>query len=113
MYVDTAKTRRGNKTYTRNLLRTSYREDGKVKHKTVLNLSICSQEEIDAIKLALKHKRNLTTLSSIKEVKTILGKSIGAVWAMKLIAERTQVAKSLGNTAEAKLSLLQVIARVD
>lgn len=112
MYVDTAKTRRGNKTYTRNLLRTSYREDGKVKHKTVLNLSICSQEEIDAIKLALKHKRNLTTLSSIKDVKTILGKSIGAVWAMKLIAERTQVAKSLGNTAEAKLSLLQVIARV-
>ena len=46
MYIDTSKTKRGDKTYTRNLLRTSYRENGKVKHKTVLNLSICSQEEI-------------------------------------------------------------------
>ena len=112
MYVDTAKTKRGNKTYIRNLLRTSYREDGKVKHKTVLNLSICSQEEIAAIKLALKHKGNLTTLTSIKEVKTTLGKSIGAVWTMKLIADRVQVSKALGNRAEAKLALLQIIARV-
>ncbi len=71
MYVDTAKTKRGNKTYTRNLLRTSYRENGKVKHKTVLNLSICSQEEITAIKLALKYKGNLMALSSLKNVKTI------------------------------------------
>jgi len=112
MYVDTAKIKRGSKTYTRNLLRTSYREDGKVKHKTVLNLSICSQEEIAAIKLALKHKGNLTTLASVKEVKTFLGKSIGAVWAMKLIAERVQVSKALGNRAEGRLALLQVIARV-
>jgi len=112
MYVDTAKTKRGNKTYIRNLLRTSYREDGKVKHKTVLNLSICSQEEIAAIKVALKYKGNLTALSSLKNVKTILGKSIGAVWTMKLIAERTQVLKALGNTQEAKLALLQVIVRV-
>jgi transposase len=112
MYVDTAKIKRGSKTYTRNLLRTSYREDGKVKHKTVLNLSICSQEEIAAIKLALKHKGNLTTLASIKEVKTFLGKSIGAVWTMKLIADRVQVSKALGNRAEGKLALLQVIARV-
>ena len=64
MYIDTSKIKRGDKTYTRNLLRTSYRENGKVKHKTVLNLSICSQEEIDAIKLALKHKGNLKELFS-------------------------------------------------
>ncbi len=112
MYVDTAKIKRGNKTYTRNLLRTSFREDGKVKHKTILNLSICSEEEIAAIKLALKHKGNLTALSSIEDVKTILGKSIGAVWTMKSIADRTQVSKALGNTAQSRLALLQVIARV-
>ena len=67
MYVDTAKTKRGGKIYTRTLLRTSYREKGKVKHKTLLNLSICSKEEIAAIKLALKHKGNLKTLSTIKD----------------------------------------------
>jgi transposase len=112
MYIDTSKIKRGDKTYTRNLLRTSYRENGKVKHKTVLNLSICSQEEIDALKLALKHKGNLKKLLPIENVETILGKSIGAVWTMKLLAERTHVSKSLGNTAQAKLALLQVITRV-
>jgi transposase len=112
MYIDTSKIKRGDKTYTRNLLRTSYRENGKVKHKTVLNLSICSQEEIDALKLALKHKGNLKKLLPVENVETILGKSIGAVWTMKLLAERTHVSKSLGNTAEAKLGLLQVITRV-
>ena len=32
MYVDTSTLKRGNKTYTRHLLRTSFRENGKVKH---------------------------------------------------------------------------------
>jgi hypothetical protein len=56
MYVDTATSTRHGKTYTRHLLRTSYRDKGKVKHKTVANLSECSNGEIAAIKLSLKHK---------------------------------------------------------
>jgi hypothetical protein len=39
MYLDTCKVRSGNKVYTRVLLRESYREDGKVKHRTIANLS--------------------------------------------------------------------------
>ena len=112
MYVDTSKIKKGNKVYIRNLLRTSYRENGKVKHKTLLNLSICSQREITAIKLALKHKGNLTALASIEDIETVLGKSIGAVWTMKQIAERVQVSKALGCSKEAKMALLQVVARV-
>jgi len=38
--------------YVRHLLRQSYRENGKVKHRTIANLSSCSAEEIEAIKLA-------------------------------------------------------------
>ena len=37
MYLDTCKIRSGNKVYTRVLLRESYREDGKVKHRTIAN----------------------------------------------------------------------------
>ena len=44
------------------LLRESYRENGKVKNRTIANLSHCSQEEIDALKLALKYKGNLSEL---------------------------------------------------
>ena len=41
---------------SRHLLRSSYRQDGKVKHDTLGNISSCSDQEITAIKLALKHK---------------------------------------------------------
>jgi len=112
MHVDSATIKRGNKSYTRHLLRTSYREDGKVKKKTLLNLSGCSDDEINAIKLALKHKKNLTSLASLEDVKTVLGKRIGAVWALNAVAERIGLSKALGSDLDAKTALLQVIARV-
>jgi len=43
MYVDVSKSQGK---YTRYLLRESYRENGKVKHRTIANLSLCSEEEI-------------------------------------------------------------------
>jgi len=80
MYVDECKTMRDGKTYTRVLIRESYRENGKVKHKTIANISSCSSEEIQAIKLALKHKGNLSDLStSSVEVFLKQGLSVGAV----------------------------------
>lgn len=113
MYVDTAKIKRKNKTYTRNLLRESYRdENGKVKHRTLLNLSMCSDKEVQAIKLALKHKDNLESLFSTSDMEATLGKSIGAVWTMNEIAKRVGVTKALGKSPQAKLALMQVIARV-
>lgn len=112
MYVDTATIKRGNKSYTRHLLRSSFRENGKVKHKTIANFSACSENEINAIKLALKYKKNLSTLSSIEDVKTVLGKRIGAVWILYSLAERIGIKKALGPNHEGRLALLQVIARI-
>ena len=80
MYVDTSH----RKTSTRYLLRESFREEGKVKHRTIANLSSCSEEEITAIKLALKHKEDLAHLGSIKDVKTVQGLRIGAVFSLKV-----------------------------
>ena len=111
MYVDTATIKRGNKSYKRYLLRSSYREDGKVKHKTLLNLSSCSDDEIAALKLALKHKGKLTSLASLDDIETVLGKRIGAVWTLNTIAERVGIVKALGKDSPAKLALLQVIVR--
>ena len=59
MYVDLCKYKRGNKTYKRVLLREGYREGGKVKHRTLANLSHCSDEEIEAIRIALKGKKQI------------------------------------------------------
>ena len=112
MYIDTTIANNNGKKHVRHLLRTSFRENGKVKHKTIANLSSCSDDEIQALKLALKNKKNLSLLASLKDIDTTLGKSIGAVWALKVIAERTGVSKALGNEPEAKLALVQVMARV-
>ena len=59
MYVDLCKYKRWNKTYKRVLLREGYREGGKVKHRTLANLSHCSDEEIEAIRIALKGKKQI------------------------------------------------------
>jgi len=75
------------------------------------NLSCCTNEEIIAIKLALKHKKDLSVLGSGSKAKTVLGKRIGAVWALYVLAERLQIQKALGANRDGKLAVLQVIAR--
>src|SRR5665647_2887101 len=62
MHVDSSSTTANGKTYHRHLLRESYREAGKVKHRTIANVSQCSAEEIAAIRLALRHKGNLEAM---------------------------------------------------
>ena len=63
MYVARAKrsSKDGEKTYESIWLRESYRENGKVKTRNIANLKNCSEEEITAIELALKHKRTWPT----------------------------------------------------
>jgi transposase len=112
MFIDSATIKRNDKTYTRHLLRSSFRENGKVKHKTIANLSSCTDDEIKAIKLALKHKKNLLELCSINDVKTVLSKRIGAVWALKVIADRLGITKALGKDINGRLALAQVFARI-
>jgi len=81
MYVDTSTVQQGDKSYTRHLLRESYREGKKVRHRTIANLSHCSEEEIAAIRLALRHKKNLSELTTTGKEQTFAqkqGLSIGA-----------------------------------
>jgi DDE family transposase len=113
MYVDTSHITRGGKTYTRHLLRESYRAHGKVLHRTIANLSHCSAAEIEAIRLALRHKQDLENLGTVQDAVTLKqGVSFGAVWTVYHVARRLGIAKALGTTREGKLALWQVIARV-
>src|SRR3989339_2282101 len=101
------------KSYTRHLLRESYREGGKVKHRTIANLSGCSPEEIEAIRLALRHKKDLTQVASVKEsVVTRQVLSIGAVWLVCEVSRQLGIVDALGKSRDGKLALWQVIARV-
>lgn len=101
------------KIYQSILLRESYREGGKVKNRTIANLSHCKPEEIAAIRLALKYKDNLSELGSLKEsVELQEGLSIGAVWTVYQIAKREGIEKALGKDFAGKMAMWQVIARV-
>jgi len=113
MYVDSSTRRERGRKYTRHLLRHNYREGGKVRHDTVANLSRCSQEEIEAIKLALRHKGNLAELVSLKEgVCVQQGVSFGGVWVLMRLATRVGIVRALGHTRQGKLGLWQVMARL-
>ena len=101
------------KTYRSILLRESYRKNGKVKNRTLANLSKCKPQEIAAIRLALEHKDDLTVLASLKDsVELHEGPSVGAVWTVYQIAKRLGIQKALGTSFDGKLALWQVIARV-
>ena len=113
MYIDTSHITRGGKTYTRHLLRESYRANGKVLHRTIANVSHCSAAEIEAIRLALRHKEALEHLGTIQDAITLKqGLSVGAVWTVYQVARRLGIEKALGTTRDGKLALWQVIARV-
>ncbi len=112
MYIDTAYSTRHGRGYRRHLLRESFRENGKVRHRTFANLSHCSEEEVSALKLALKHKGNLANLGSIEEIKTKQGMRIGAVFCLKTLANRVGLTRGLGNGQQGRLALWQVLARL-
>ena len=130
MHLDIARfTAANGKSYSRVLLRSSFREDGKIKHRTLGNLSSCSPEEIAAVRLALKHKDKLSALlnSSSGNPSTapgaasptapgaqgpfVQGPSVGAVLVLKSIAEELGLCAALGDDDQGKLALWQVIAR--
>jgi transposase len=116
MYLDTSKVVIKGKLYSRCLLRESYRENGKVKHRTIANLSKCSAEEIAAVKLAFEHKHDIESLTRPNPIKeqysTQQGSSVGAVAVLHGLARDLGIADALGHGRQGKLALWQVIARV-
>jgi transposase len=114
MYItQTTSSSKSGKRYTCILLRESYRAGAVVKNRTIANLSHCTPEEIAALRLALEHKDKLAALGSIEEsVRLREGLSVGAAWAVYIVAKRLGIEKALGTDRSGKLALWQVMARV-
>ena len=106
------KTKSG-KIYESVLLRESYRENGQVKKRTVANLSHCSEEEINAIELALNHKHDLSNLGSFSDSVSVKeGLSIGGVWVIYQVAKKLGIVAALGGGRNGQLALWQIFARI-
>jgi hypothetical protein len=113
MFIDSCTYTTQGRTYTRHLLRESFREGGKVRHRTLANVSHASSDEIQAMKLALKHKHNLHELGNVNEhIRVQQGLSVGAVITLWQVAKRIGLVKALGNTENGKRALWQIFSRV-
>ena len=113
MFIDscTYKDRYGKKR-TRILLRHGYREEGKVKLKTIANISHCTEEEIEAIKIALKEKKNLPALKELSQSEIENGKFAGSICTLHQIARKLGFIAALGESQEAKQILWLIFARL-
>lgn len=106
------KTKSGKISHRCTLLREAYREDGKNKNRTIANLTHCDPKEVEALRLALKYKHDLSGLTSLKEVELRQGMSIGAVWLITRVAQKAGIEKALGADRQGKLALWQICARI-
>ena len=119
-------TNRLGKTYHSVWLKESFRENGKVKSRYILNLKDWSEENINALQLALNSKSKSNSapenkpvqdnsehmLVSPQQISLEQGLSVGALFTVHQIAERLGIVSALGNNIQGKLALWQVYARV-
>ncbi len=90
------------------LLRESYREDGKVKSRTLLNLTKQPKEQVEAIATALKNK-NETIISTEHQSQ---GKTVGLTFIIVFIMTMLGMIKVFGKTFEAQIALMLITARI-
>jgi len=112
MFIDKCITSRNGKTYKRVLIREGKRKNGKIVMTTIANLSKRTEEEIEAIDIALKNKDNIAYLKQLAEGKFENGKKVGAVTLLYQIASRLGITKALGNSREGLLILWLTLARL-
>ncbi len=90
------------------LLRESYRDDnGKVKTRTIANLTKLPKEQVDALKAALNTK-TAKVVSTVQEQGKYIGLSFVTVYIMKLL----NMLKLFKDSFEAKTALCLIAARV-
>ena len=114
MYIEYIKTKTstGKLSHTAILLRHSFREDGKIKKKTIANLTHVKPKTLEAYKVLIKHQKDPSVLMESGDIQVIQGRSIGASFLLSEIAKKLHITEVLGNTKEGKLALFQILSRI-
>jgi transposase len=108
MFIHKTTKRVGNKIHHSHLLSESYRENGKVKHRIISNLSRCPQHLIDAVSSALKGQ----PATSLHDLPRKSGKNFGGLFVLKELAKDRFIEKILGTSRKGKLAMLLVLGRI-
>src|SRR3989442_16038136 len=89
------------------LLRESYRENGKVKNRTLANLSSWPRSRVEALRRLLRGELDDAAVSD-----PTMGPTFGVLHALKHVAAEIGIAPALGQSRDGKLELFLVLARV-
>lgn len=108
MYIKTYKRKLKEKTYKSVYLVESYRENGKVNHRHLANLSRLPKYLLDGLQALIKGGKIMST----DKLVFTQGKSCGGLIVIKEICKRLGILHALGKNSQASLALLQIIARV-
>lgn len=109
MFVEEVRRPYKDKVYTAVLLRETYREGKKVKHRTLANLSALPKDVIEIIKRSLKGEAFYAAGDSFRITSSV---SHGAAFCALKVAQELGLPKMLGNSWWRDLVLAMVIARV-
>ena len=88
------------------LLRESYRDKGKVKTRTIANLTHWAPERIEALRRALKGEFDAM------DGEEVSGEIFGVLFALKQLADQVGMTRVLGPSEEGRLALFLVLARI-
>src|SRR5712691_1849020 len=98
------KTKAGQISHRCILLRETYRENGKVKNRTLANLTHCNPQDVAALRLALQRKGALPDLTAMPEAFELKqGPSVGAAWLVYEVARHLRIDKALGTSRAGKI----------
>src|SRR6056297_1655853 len=88
------------------LLRESYRDNGKVKTRTIANLTHWAPERVEALRKALKGDFDSM------DGEAVSGEIFGVLFALKQLADQVGMTRVLGPSNEGRLALFLVLARI-
>lgn len=108
MFIKRTKMKRGDKVYPCIALVEGYRENGKVKHRTIANLTKWNPVMIDGLEKVLKGGK----VNNFDELNLESGKAFGALHVLDKLAEKIGIKKILGSSENAKLALIMIFGRI-
>lgn len=111
MFIKRSVSKQYGKEYVSLVLTKSYRENGKIKHKSMINLSSWDKRDVEVFQKTLKGG----SFTSLSDIETTAGKAIGALYVFKKISEETgiidAIKKSSGKDFLSQVLLL-IIGRI-
>ena len=108
MFVHRPAKKVGQRTYQSVLLAESYREHGKVKRRTLANMTQWPAEMVSGVEALCQGGAVIQN----DELATGTGQGFGLLYALKQLADRHHLTEALGNSEIARVALLMIIATI-